>query len=215
MFETYTKVRCAVAGLITAVILVLGSSPAYALNVISLDPAVQSVEVGSEFMVDLMMDFDDVTVGGGVEITLDPLLTFLSFDFDPAFTANFGLTGPLAGETVQPLEIGFGWFLLTPVGGATGTYTVGQLTFRAEASSASQVISTAGSALTPGPFFGPGSGTPMSVQFGQASVTISSPAATGGDPAGTAPEPGPALMLGLGLTGLAFVRRPKHTPQRS
>jgi len=213
MTTDYTRARCAAAGLILTAIIVFSSTPAHAANIISPVPAVLSVEVGSEFVVDLIMSFDDVTVGGGVEVSFDPLLSFVSFQFDPLFTANFGLTGPAPGEAVQPLEIGFGWFLLTPIGGETGTHTIGQLTFHADGESASSFIRTASSALLPGPFFGPGAGLgPMSVQFGEAAVSIVAGASS--SPGTSVPEPSSALLVlvALGLTGLAYPRRASVKP---
>ena len=60
-----TSLRIDIAGLAALLLVVLASSPAGALNTISLAPADQSVEIDSTFTVDVIMDFDDVTVGGG------------------------------------------------------------------------------------------------------------------------------------------------------
>ena len=78
----FNKCTCSRFSLvIAAVIVLLGSTPANALNIVSLDPIEQVVGVGSDFTLDLIMDFDDVTVGGGLEITYSSDLTFLSFIF--------------------------------------------------------------------------------------------------------------------------------------
>lgn len=185
---------------IAVVLVLLGSAPAEALNVIGLTPDSTYVEAGTDFTLDLTMVFDELTVGGGVEVGYDSaVLTFLSFSFDPAFTGNFGLQGPAAGSTVIPLEIGFGWFV-GPGGGETGAHTVGQLMFRADATGPSTIVATSSSLLSPGPFFGPANlSSPMVVQFLSADIEI------GTTSQNAVPEPGPALLTGFGLIGLAWL----------
>ncbi len=174
-----------------ATAIVLSAGTASALNSIHLSPPTQNVLLGDVFSVDLLMDFDDATVGGGVEITFDPLVVFNTFVFDPGFIANFGLSGPAPNQVVQPLEVGFGFFP-TP---ASGLHTVGTLTFTAVGVGPLQLITTAASSITPGPFFDLSS-QEMVVDFGTASVNIV-----------PIPEPGTALLMALGLAGLSLEPR--------
>ena len=198
-----TSLRVDIAGLAALLLVVLASSPAGALNTISLAPADQSVEIDSTFTVDVIMDFDDVTVGGGIEIAFDPRVTFVSFVFGPAFTGNFLMWGPEAGETVQPLEISIGWWITEEPFGELGLQTVGQLTFSADAAGTGQLITSSASAFTPGPFYGPvDPGTALTVQFGDSVINVS-------DPNGTpVPSLSPVLIgllaVLLGSTGLYF-----------
>ena len=68
---------------VAIVVLGLGSTSANALNIIGLSPVSQSAEEGSDFAIDIFMDFDEVTTGGGFEVTFDSSeLTFLTFRFD-------------------------------------------------------------------------------------------------------------------------------------
>ncbi|MCP4904460.1 MAG: PEP-CTERM sorting domain-containing protein [bacterium] len=164
-------------------------------NCIYLNPDTQDVLLGNTFQVDLMMDFSDVTVGGGVEITYDPLVLFQSFAFDPSFVGDFGLSSPTNNSLVQPLEIGFGFFVLSEPHGESGLHTVGSATFLAIGTGTLQMITTGSSASSPGPFYDPLS-TPLSVNFGSSSVDIT-----------PIPEPSTAALIGLGLATLAIQRR--------
>ena len=177
-------------------LLFLSASNGFALNSIYLTPVSQTVLLGNTFDVDLMMNFDDVTSGGGVEIFFDSLVAFQSFSFDPGFSGNFGLTSPTAGEAVQPLEIGFGFFVGTPPFGEVGLHHVGTLTFLAVGFGSTQMITSDASGTSPGPFFSPTDPfNPMLVSFGAASVDIS-----------PIPEPTSGLLLGLGLVILGARR---------
>ena len=184
-------------GLLIAGFVFLSASNGIALNSIYLTPPTQTVVLGDTFNVELMMDFDDVTVGGGVEIAFDSLVLFQSFVFDPGFSANFGLSSPAPGETVQPLEIGFGFFFGIAPFGETGLHHVGTLTFFAAGFGSTQMITTGSSASSPGPFFSPtDSLNPLVVDFGGATVDIV-----------PIPEPSTALLFGLGLVTLGARRR--------
>lgn len=176
----------------SAALLLLGASQAsaFGVNSIYLTPPDQSVVSGGTFDVNLVMNFDDVTSGGGVEITFDPLVLFQSFSFDPAFTQNFVPITPVDGETTQPLNIGFGFFVPVAPYGEVGLHTIGTLTFQAVGIGTTQMITTGASALgtSPGPFYSSPGATLLPVNFSGASVSIL-----------PIPEPSTAILLGLGL----------------
>ena len=145
---------------------------ASAQNVVRLTPATSSVELGStNVALDLEIDFTDVTTGGGVEVTYDATrLTFISFTFsgdtDPAFDS-----GPAPGETAQPLVVGAGWFIVSPPFGVSGLHTIGTFLFEA-VGAGSAAVTTSESPSSPGPFFGPGPGTPLLVNYEAAAVDV-------------------------------------------
>lgn len=175
----------------------LFAAPASALNSIVLDPNFLTVTEGENFTIQLVMDFDEATTGGGLEITHDSLVSFISFDFDPTFVGNFGLSAPADNEVVQPLEIGFGFFTLAPPFGVSGRHVVGTITFEALGVGATQFVTTAASGFNPGPFYGPADPmTPMTVSYGSSAITIES--------AQPVPEPTTSLLMFLGLAGLSL-----------
>lgn len=173
------------------------STPASALNSILPIFSAISVEEGSTFTIDIMMDFDEITVGGGVEVTFGPSVTFQSFAFDSGFPGVWGVSGPANDETAQPLNIGFGLFLPIAPFGFSGQHLVGTLTFLA-GNAGSWNVGTAGSpAGSPtGPFASPY--TPydsLEVSYGSTLVQVT-----------PVPEPSSAALMALGLAFLATRR---------
>jgi hypothetical protein len=147
------------------------TSTATAQNLVRLNPTESTTGVGPpDVALDLEIDFSDMTVGGGVEVTYDAsLLEFLSFTF--AQDPNFGLTGPADGDPTQPLMIGAGWFAVEPPLGVSGVHTIGTLLFRAIGNGAASV-STSESLSNPGPYFSASGLIPLVVIYNSAVVNI-------------------------------------------
>ena len=208
MFIERSWLRFSRSGLIVAAIAILGlnSTSANAVNRIDFGPASQSLQAGSEFTLDIIMNFDDVTVGGGLEVTYSPGLTFLSFDFNPNFTANFGVVGPDPGSVAEVLDISFGWLIFTGIMGETGIHNVGQLVFRANGPGPVEIIMAEESNSAAGPYYGPANlNSPMSVEFGSATINVL-----------PIPEPQSGILLGMGLLGLTWAggNGPKEQKRR-
>jgi len=177
----------------------LFASTASAQNSIILSPSMQTVEEGEAFSIQLSMDFGEATTGGGFDISYDSLVSFISFDFDENFVANFGLSAPADYETAQPLSVGFGFFSFAPPFGFSGQHTIGTLTFQALGVGATQFVTTAASSLIPGPFYSPANPmTPMTVSYGEAGIDI-----VPVPPLVPVPEPSATLLMFLGLAGLS------------
>ena len=193
-----------------AALVILSASQAAALNSIELTPATGTVAAGDQINISLIMNFDDLMTGGGLEFSYDAVgLSFVSFSFDVGLGGNFGLSAPTAGDPTNPLSIGFGFFSTAPPFGVSGEHLIGTLVFEALAPGIglTSTISTGASSVFPGPFYGPADPyNPMVVEFGSTQVMVSSPAPI--------PEPSTALLLLVGLTGLSafpnWVNRSKN-----
>ncbi|AEG01749.1 VPLPA-CTERM sorting domain-containing protein [Methylomonas methanica] len=98
-----------------AVALFVAAQTAVASNALFLSPAEQTVDVSAGMVsLDLWMDFDDPTLGGGIDLTLNGPLAFAGFtpsdfflnDADESFS---GHSGP-EGTADNDYEIHFGDF---------------------------------------------------------------------------------------------------------
>jgi hypothetical protein len=158
------------------------------VNLLSLAPPAQTVLVGDPVSLDLRLDFDDPSVGGGVDFFYPgALLVFIDFTFnsglgdDPGFRRlPDGLPGELRG-------LGFGNF-----DGLSGSLLVGTLTFNTlDVGLATLGLAVnAGGLGQPGPFVSALTFDVQDVVLAGAVVEI------------LAPEPGSfslVLLLGLGL----------------
>jgi hypothetical protein len=103
-------------------------------NLLVLDPPQQSIVVGEDVELDLLMDFLDTTVGGAVTVSVDPaILAIDSIVFDPEGNLGDQLdfrcpTDPQAANPVpcpdDPSFLSFGSF-----GGLDGMRSVARLRF--------------------------------------------------------------------------------------
>ncbi|MCP4904450.1 MAG: PEP-CTERM sorting domain-containing protein [bacterium] len=166
---------------------------AQALNRIDLTLTTPDPAPGELVDVLISMNFDETTFGGSVALSYDQsVLSFNSFAFDPAFTANFGFSEPVAGSEANPLDISFGWFFVPSPMGDT---PIGTFRFLADAPVASTSILT--SEVITSPF--EGSTSSLVVEFGSTDLTV-------------IPEPGTALLLLSGLAALATTHRRSVRP---
>lgn len=146
-------------------------STATAQNTLRVMPAQSAAVVsGPDIALELEIDFSEVTVGGGVEVTYDASrLEFVSFVFsgDPFF----GLSGPADGDATQPIIISAGWFITESPFGVSGLHTIGTFTFR-PIGSGSASVTPSESPINPGPYFSPSSSMPLVVVYQEATIDI-------------------------------------------
>ena len=162
---------------------------AHALNLISLTPLTQTASLGEPVVLNLQMQFDDSTLGGGVDLLFDESrLAFLSFDFDPGLgdDPSFRLdpTSPTGGNR---LVLGFGDF-----NGLGGSRTIGAATFDAVGLGLAS-LSTAPNVQPAGPFVAAASPLDLLlVEFEGGTVTV-------------IPEPSTLVLLIVGSGGLVLL----------
>lgn len=170
--------RAREACLATLALVLLVGGPAAAAQIVALSPPVQGVAPGAQLSLALEMDFDEPTVGGGVEIGFDPAaLELVAFAFDGALGDDPALrlfcpgAAPGCGAFDGPgLLVAFG-----QITGLAGSRVVGELTFRALALGSTAV--TLGPNDAPaGPFFSAASGLEQDVSFAGATVQVPEPA---------------------------------------
>lgn len=181
----------------------LVAADAFAQNAVEVIAQQPTVALDAEEIVfDIRLQFSDVTVGGGFEISYDPAkLEFLDFTFvnDPQMLIQMA---PPAGTTIQPLVFAAGWVILTPPSGVTGERSVGTLRFRPVEEGPALVDLSASTAMTPGPFYPPlAVPTPLEVDYADATVTV-------------VPEPGLGAIMGPGLLVLAGLSRTRKANAR-
>jgi hypothetical protein len=159
---------------------------AHALNLISLTPLTQEASLGESVAVTLLMQFDESTLGGGVDLLFDEsMLAFVSFDFDPGLGDDPGFrldpTSPTGGNR---LVVGFGDF-----NGIAGSKAIGTATFDAVGLGLAN-LSTAANVQPAGPFVSAASPLDLLLmEFEGGAVTV-------------VPEPSTLGLLILGSGGL-------------
>ena len=162
---------------------------ARALNMISLTPVAQEESLGETVLVTLQMQFDEATLGGGVDLLFDPsVLDFVSFEFDPGLGDDpiFRLT-PLSPINGNRLVLGFGDF-----NGIAGSRPIGAVTFDAVGLGVAS-LSTSANVQPAGPFVSAASPLELLlVQFEGSTVTV-------------VPEPSTLGLLILGSGGLVIL----------
>ncbi len=158
---------------------------ARALNMISLTPVTYQASLGETVALTLQMQFDEATLGGGVDLLFDPsVLDFVFFEFDPGLEddPSFRLT-PLSPINGDRLVLGFGDF-----NGIAGSRLIGTVTFDAVGLGIAN-LSTGPNLQPAGPFVSAASPLDLLLmEFEGSTVTV-------------VPEPSPLGLLILGSGG--------------
>lgn len=166
-------------------------------------PAVQDVNQGGPFSIDLAYDFTDGILGGGIDISFDDTaLNYLSFSWDPTFLTKIDLgfsSAPVDNSTgvIGALD---GWNFGN-FAGIFGTGTIGSINFEVDSLAAlgNTFIAMAESVSSGGWF--------DAVTFGQITPTL-----TGANVnVNVVPIPGTLLLLGSGLIGLVGLGRSRRS----
>lgn len=188
----------------------LGSTCVAQAATLSLQPSVTGpIQAGSEFQLEIFMDFtDDPTIGGGFDLLYDTsLVSYVSGSFlidpllfsDPAFTRDDNASSPVANRVdVNALEgkivgAAFGDFI-----GLTGPSLVGTLTFLAENSGLANFSLAATENPLVGNFISAFTNEEQSVSFVGTSLQVSE-----------VPLPAAGWLLLSGLAGVAGLARRK------
>ncbi len=158
---------------------------ARALNIVSLDPVTQDVSVGETVFVTMQIQFDEPTLGGGVDLLFDEsVLAFVSFEFDPALGDDPAFRITPTAPVGNQLTLAFGDFA-----GLAGSRAVGTFGFDAIGLGSAN-LTMASNALPAGPFISAMSPPdPLSVDFEGGTVNV-------------IPEPGTLGLLAFGSVGL-------------
>ncbi len=154
-------------------------------NTIEVIPHSSHSTVGSIVSVDLVLDFTESTLGGGVDLYYAAALRWTAFDFDAALPDDPNLRfGPgfLGGQA--PMIIGFG-----SLAGIAGRHTIGTATFEVLALGHAW-LQVLGNSNPVGPFVSPAA-QQLAVTYGSAGITV--------------PEPAVTTLLGILLCGAAFL----------
>ena len=145
------------------------------------------------------MQFDDATLGGGLEIRFDP--TYLRFDrfvFDPVLGDDPSLRiGPAPGAPASVLTLAFG-----SLDGLVGELTIGEVYLASlaalrpafDGSPRTTPILLTSNLQPAGPFVSASAFGPLTVQWVGATVQ-------------SVPEPAAGTLLAVGFAGLALSRR--------
>ena len=188
--------RLAIIGLV-GVWIGLPVGAARALNVMSLTPVAQEASLGESVLVTLQMEFDDPTLGGGVEVLFDEsVLEFVSFVFDAGLgdDPSFRLT-PSVPTGGNRLVLGFGEF-----GGLAGSRAVGVFSFDAVGLGLAN-LSTGPNVQPAGPFVSAASPPDLLVVGFEDSTLL------------VVPEPGTLGLLTLGSGGLFLLGSRGRVPR--
>ncbi len=175
--------------LATLLIVLLWAAGAQALNILGLDPVQQDVRLGDQAFLDLRMNFDDETLGGGIVLDYDMGIVWLSSTtFDDNLPDDPDFRCP--GSSVVPCPPDPNFLSYGTFAGIAGQHTVARLTFDTHALGSTEVRIAIERPFADGVELG------MSLDVMTASATIN-----------VIPEPSTFALVALGGLGLGLLRR--------